>query len=648
MNKNLSKKLSLLVLLGVTITQTPINVNAETTAINLRENSNSVAMLAADTTAPATFQISKDKWDGECDFSIKMNLWWGANGDVFKLYENGKLIKEVPLVNASPNPQSTSVSFTSKSNGTYVYTAELVNSIGVTQSQGSVTHVVTKNTTPIDIQLPSFASGTPITGYKVLNEDDKTFEWAVYVANPNKGYVWDGSDFSVWNVKFTTENEITSVSNAKAYTVNGQEVTIELKQDERLLDYNTIRVFTVKGNKKSTKAPSNFKATEFRGDISYPNYSDLPSSWSKNKVDLSEKDLIANPSAYYNTSVKTNSGNKLLYSNPVSDTQLIFAMPKEMPQPINGVNKLRIWMPSKYLAMGIGTSTEFFGLNPNFMVGLSIKENFTCGLAPKESGYNENPITLDGKEYSWPIQKLHPDGPFQQEAGNFNEVKKQFKDYLPTSAAHSTYVGLKTGEPEDPSYVHSAISSAISLTMTREFLYAIPKNDFANFIKNSKDPWAEFVLVDNAYNRGVYGLLQRNLFTVNRDKAINSTDINKDFDLSGFANHIENIENVIKAMDAESTNIYDSTISWSEMENYLNQLRLYYGNGVPNDTEWNAMKADVKKGFDILSKHWGDNTVSLRYDFLTLLRIAEKYLPEDRQPSPSGASWIEQVNSANQ
>lgn len=36
-----------------------------------------------------------------------------------------------------------------------------------------------------------------------------------------------------------------------------------------------------------------------------------------------------------------------------------------MPVPINGVNGLRIWMPSKYLAMGIGTGTEYFGLNPN-------------------------------------------------------------------------------------------------------------------------------------------------------------------------------------------------------------------------------------------------------------------------------------------
>ena len=59
------------------------------------------------------------------------------------------------------------------------------------------------------------------------------------------------------------------------------------------------------------------------------------------------------------------------------------------------------------------------------------------------------------------------------------------------------------------------------------------------------------------------------------------------------------------------------------------------------------MKADVKKAYDVLSKHWGGGRVSLRYDFLTLLRVCQKHLPENKQPAPSGASWIEQVNSAN-
>ena len=604
-------------------------------------------VLNAATSFPSDFQLSKDNWDGSPNYTISMDMWYGTNGDIWKLYENGKLVHEIKLVNNSPNAQHAEIKFTNKSNRTYTYTAELINSAGVTKSKNTIVHEVTKNDTPIDVPLPESASGQPAVGYTVLDEDDNNFEWAVFISNPNKNYIWQGSSFSLWGMSFETDNEITSVSNADSFKQNGKNVIINVKQDERLLPYNTTRMFVVKGKKHSSKAPSNFKSNLMRGDISYPKFASLPSSFAKNKPDLNEKDLIADKVDYYNPKIKVNTGNKLMYNNPASNTQLIIPMPKKMPVPINGVNGLRIWMPSKYLAMGIGTGTEYFGLNPNFMVGLSIKENFTCGLAPLESGYTENIVTVDGQKWSWPIQKKHPDGPFQQEKGNFNEIKKQYPDYFPDSAEHENYVTLKTGEQDDPSYIHAAISSYMSLTMTREFLYAVPNNDFSNALKEAKDPWAEFVLVDNAYNRGVYGLLQRKLFTEHRDKLINSSDINKEFNLSGFANHIENIQNVIKAMDSETENFYDAKITWSDMENYFKELKLYYERNVPNDEEWNAMKGDVKKAYDVLSKHWGGDHISLRYDFLTLLRVCEKHLPENKQPAPTGASWIEQVNSAN-
>ncbi|MDU3324054.1 MAG: hypothetical protein E7E70_25590, partial [Escherichia coli] len=130
-------------------------------------------------------------------------------------------------------------------------------------------------------------------------------------------------------------------------------------------------------------------------------------------------------------------------------------------------------------------------------------------------------------------------------------------------------------------------------------------------------------------------------------QAINTNDINAEFQLSGFANHIENISNVIKEMDKKTSNIYDAKITWSEMENYFDEFRKFYGNGTPSDSEWNDMKSDVKRAFDVLSDHWGDGTISYRYDFLTLLRVAEQYLPEDKHPNPTGPSWIEQIVSAN-
>ena len=68
------------------------------------------------------------------DYTVTMNLWWGNNGNQFKLYENGELIKEIALVDQSPSAQSVQVDITGKKNGTYIYTGELINSLGTTMS----------------------------------------------------------------------------------------------------------------------------------------------------------------------------------------------------------------------------------------------------------------------------------------------------------------------------------------------------------------------------------------------------------------------------------------------------------------------------------------------------------------------------------
>ena len=122
--------------------------------------------------------------------------------------------------------------------------------------------------------MPTSASGEPAVGYKVLQETDSTFEWAVFIANPNKDYIWEGKEFSAWGLNFDTDHEITSVSNCSSFKQEGKKVTIDLKQDERLFPYSTTRIFKVKGNKKSITNPTNFKPNIFRGNLTILNIKD--------------------------------------------------------------------------------------------------------------------------------------------------------------------------------------------------------------------------------------------------------------------------------------------------------------------------------------------------------------------------------------
>lgn len=68
------------------------------------------------------------------NYTVTMNLWWGNNGTSYKLYENGVLIDTNSLKDGSPSAQTASTELYGKSNGTYVYTVELINKYGITKS----------------------------------------------------------------------------------------------------------------------------------------------------------------------------------------------------------------------------------------------------------------------------------------------------------------------------------------------------------------------------------------------------------------------------------------------------------------------------------------------------------------------------------
>ncbi|TDL45273.1 endo-1,4-beta-xylanase [Microbacterium oleivorans] len=80
------------------------------------------------------------------NYDVKMNLWHGAPGSYYRLYENDVLVAAQRLDSPESSSQSATTSFADKANGTYNYRAELVNSEGVTTTQ--TTTVVVKDAAP--------------------------------------------------------------------------------------------------------------------------------------------------------------------------------------------------------------------------------------------------------------------------------------------------------------------------------------------------------------------------------------------------------------------------------------------------------------------------------------------------------------------
>jgi 5'-nucleotidase len=105
------------------------------------------------TVPPGKAVLTSDNgWDTgllDGDYTISANLWWGQNGTTFRLYENGVLVGEQKLTDRSPLPQHASVHLTGRTNGTYVYTGELVNKKGTTA------------TTTLKVKVTAANPGTP-------------------------------------------------------------------------------------------------------------------------------------------------------------------------------------------------------------------------------------------------------------------------------------------------------------------------------------------------------------------------------------------------------------------------------------------------------------------------------------------------------
>lgn len=83
---------------------------------------------------PGTPQLKQTTWNGEKDYSIGFDMWWGSNGNEWRLYENGKLIHTAKLTPNGSAAQSGTVAISQEENGSYEYYAELENEGGITKS----------------------------------------------------------------------------------------------------------------------------------------------------------------------------------------------------------------------------------------------------------------------------------------------------------------------------------------------------------------------------------------------------------------------------------------------------------------------------------------------------------------------------------
>jgi hypothetical protein len=91
--------------------------------------------------APGKPILANDNWDGDGNYQISMNMWWGTNGTSYLLYENDVLIDTQTLTPQTPQTQSAHTAIRNKAPGAYKYRCEVMNGEGSTTSETMIVYV---------------------------------------------------------------------------------------------------------------------------------------------------------------------------------------------------------------------------------------------------------------------------------------------------------------------------------------------------------------------------------------------------------------------------------------------------------------------------------------------------------------------------
>lgn len=81
--------------------------------------------------SPGIPVLSHDNWDGDGNYMVSMNMWWGTNATIYKW----RAIDTKELAVKTPQAQSAAANIQGRKPGTCEYWAELVNDSGKVSSK---------------------------------------------------------------------------------------------------------------------------------------------------------------------------------------------------------------------------------------------------------------------------------------------------------------------------------------------------------------------------------------------------------------------------------------------------------------------------------------------------------------------------------
>jgi len=170
------------------------------------------------------------------NYDVVMNLWWGTPGSLVRIYENGALIATKALPATAGLSQTAGITVAGKPNGSYVYTAELINLKGAT------------STTSTTVTVNAAHPGTPVLSHDNW-DGDGDFR---LTAN-----LWWGTNASAY--RFELDGEVVSEGSLTSRTPSAQHAFVDVTGIAP--GDHTARVVFVNAVGEATSAPVSIRVT---------------------------------------------------------------------------------------------------------------------------------------------------------------------------------------------------------------------------------------------------------------------------------------------------------------------------------------------------------------------------------------------------
>jgi len=246
----------------------------------------------------------------------------------------------------------------------------------------------------------------------------------------------------------------------------------------------------------------------------------------------------------------------------------------------------------KMRAMALGYASEMFNMNPNYLMGLVVKESKgNCSYY----------------------------GGCFQITGGFPEVRNRFPLYFDANDSEEVLV-------------NSFGTAAVIASLYIRFGEALWDRDYQwrSFYQNASDVEARAKIVSRGYNRGLWEPAIRTMVQTNRSQCQSASNVFQCFPsgpittADGIAlDHAQSIVNYCRSF-MQSTNFYDPQFTRQDITDFIEQV-LKPTFGQTSGVNWTTVTQRASDAFGCLQNSSG--MISLRYDFKTLLQSLKQILP---------------------